>query len=105
MSAFCYEIVQKSVFLNRVTGMSLISENSKNKLVQTAVMYFWRGTAGLSELLASLQSTRAHTIRLSNYISEEGVAIFVPFSIGCSNNPGEIQREEAPGSAGTAGGY
>lgn len=85
--------------------MGLILENSKNKLVQTAVVYFWRGTAEILELLVSLQSTRAQTIRLSSYISEEGADIFFPFSIGCSNNPGEIQREEAPGSASTAGGH
>lgn len=76
MSAFCYEIVQKSIFVNRVTGMSLILENSKNKLVQTAVEYLWRGTAGMSELLASLQCTRVQTIRVSSYISGEGVDIF-----------------------------
>lgn len=37
--------------------MSLMLENSKNKLVQTAVVYFWRGTAEVFELLASLQSS------------------------------------------------
>lgn len=85
--------------------MSLILENSKMKLVQSAVVYFWRETAEIFELLASLQSTRTQTIRLSSYISEEGADVFVPCSIGCSNNPGEIQREEAPGSASTAGGH
>lgn len=59
--------------------MGLILENSKNKLVQTAVVYFWRGTAEIFELLVSLQSTRAQTIRLSSYISEEGADIFFPF--------------------------
>lgn len=36
-----------------MTGMSLVLENSKNKLVQTAV-YFWRSIAEMFELLASL---------------------------------------------------
>lgn len=85
--------------------MSLLLENSKNKLVQTAVVYSWRGTVEMFELLASLQSTRAQTIRLSSYISEEGIDIFLPFSIGCSNNSGEIQREEASGSTSTAGSH
>lgn len=78
--------------------MSLILENK-------IFLYFWRGTLEIFELLASLQSTRAQTIRLSSYSNEEGVDVFVLFSLGCSNNPGEIQREEAPGSAGTAGSH
>lgn len=78
--------------------MSLILENK-------IFVYFWRGTLEIFELLASPQSSGAQTIRLSSYSNEEGVDVFVLFSLGCSNNPGEIQREEAPGSAGTAGSH
>lgn len=43
----------------------------------------------MSALFASLQNTREQIIRLPGYISKEWID-FLTFSVGCSNNPGEI---------------
>ncbi|NXT12712.1 CKAP5 protein, partial [Prunella fulvescens] len=50
----------------QVTGMGLMLENSKNKLVQTAVVYFWRGTTTLqniSEDILAVMDNKNPTIK------------------------------------------